>query len=119
MSSRDGQRVELAHVGCSIGFLAMTVMAMSGMGTNDEISGSRGICTVRDSLGEGRVSPFSASQAFEQIIPITKFHTPTMKALAAHYNPLEGLICGLFMTSNCNRNDQLGHALVLPHGGRR
>ena len=58
----------------------------------------RGIRTVKDSLGEGQEFPVNASQAFEHLIPMTKFHIPTTKALAAHYNPLEGSICGLFMT---------------------
>ncbi len=66
----------------------------------------RGILTVGNSLGEGRGSPFSASQAFEHLIPMTKVHTPTTKALAALYNPLQGPICGLFMTSNCNRSEE-------------
>ncbi len=46
-----------------------------------------GICAVEDSLGEGRGSPVNASQAFEHLIPMTKLHTRTTKALGAHYNP--------------------------------
>ena len=65
-----------------------------------------GICTVGDSLGEDWGSPVNASQAYEQLIIMMKLHTPTTKALAAHYNPLEGTICGLFMTSNYNHSDE-------------
>ncbi len=72
---------------------------------------TRGLSVVASALygthlGEGRRSTFSASQAFEQLVPMTKLHTPTTKALAANYIPLEGPICGLLMNSNCNHSEE-------------
>ncbi len=40
-----------------------------------------GICAMEDSLGEGRGYAVNASQAFEQLIPMMKFHISKTKAL--------------------------------------
>ena len=68
----------------------MTVMAMSVMGKNDKIIGGSEVSRLWH-LRCG-ASPVNASQAFEHLIPMTKLQTPTTKAFAAHYNPLEGPI---------------------------
>ena len=65
-----------------------------------------GFCAVGDSLGKAYGSLVMASLAFEHLIPVMKLRTSTTKALAAHYNPLERPICGLFMTSNYNHSQE-------------
>ena len=86
----------------------MIVMAMSVIAKSLVAPRSLGcgIFAVEDSFGEGPGSPINASQAFEQLIPMTKLHTPRTRALAVHYNPLERPTCGVFMTSICNHSEE-------------